>query len=107
MHLSDCKERRFVTVYTGRRYSFRWAEISDIALTKISENTSVIGFNFSETQSDQALNWRKRIARRKWIRDTYGKDMLLGAQYDVSPTELCRIMNKRRDRALANFPPRG
>jgi hypothetical protein len=43
--------------------------------------------------------WEKRIERRKWVRDTYGKDMLLGAQYGIPPTELCRIMNLCKDRA--------
>jgi len=96
----------FVMIYTWRRYSFRWAEVSDITLVPVSENRSVIGFNFSETQSDQSPKWRKRIARRKWIRDTYGKDMLLSDQYNLPPAELCRIMNQRRDRALTTLPLR-
>jgi hypothetical protein len=92
----------FITVYTWRRYSFRWTEVSDIALVRISDNQSVIGFNLSDTPDASSPGWQKRIARRKWVRDTYGKDMLLSPQYNVSPVDLCRIMNQRRDRALAS-----
>ena len=91
----------FTMVMLWRRFSCRWADVDDFTVIDTPQGPRV-GLNFSENVSESSPAWRKRIASRQWLKETYGRNGILPDNYGIAPDELCRLLVERRKRAMAN-----
>jgi hypothetical protein len=85
----------FVMVNMWRRYRFCWPEVSDFAVVNTQQGQRV-GWNCSQNLADDAPLWRKRMARRTYVRRMCGRDALLGDDYGVPAQQLCSLMSERK-----------
>jgi len=97
------KRDEFIIVNLGRRLACRWTDVTDFVVVKTPQGPRV-GWNFSQNVSNEAPYWRKRIAARKWVTETYGRNALLADDYGVAPEELCRLMIELSTRAQRTTP---
>lgn len=89
-----------VMVNMWRRYSIRWDEVSEFSIVAM-QSQRAIGCDLVKPVDESSSKWRKQLAQRKWVKESYGKDMLIVAsQYRISTEDLCYAMNERRARAL-------
>lgn len=95
------KRDEFTMVTLWRRFTCRWADVDDFTVINTPQGPRV-GFNFNEDISETSPTWRKRIASRKWLKETYGRNAILPDDYGLAPDELCRLLVERRKRAMAD-----
>jgi hypothetical protein len=85
----------FVVVNMWRRFRFSWEEVSDFAVVNMRQGQRV-GWNFNQNIAGDSPRWRKRMARRLYVRQMCGRDALLGDDYGMPAQQLCSLMSNRK-----------